>query len=521
MRKLRKLDINSLIFACYLFAVWAIYIFVNHFDYGDSKRHFFLSISVCFAIVFPLAIFIIRLVRKITLNPKIHQYQRHVWCGLIAAFFTINLLIFLIWYAAYFPGRFVGGPLSQYAQAVTGEYNDWHPVLHTLIFFTLPLKLTGKAASIVLFQVIYFAAVLTYFSVSICRYFGIKVALIANAYIILNPFTGAIAMFPWKDIGFAIVALFIATSVFNIYFSKSEYLKTTRNLVLFVIMLALCTIFRHNAILYTLFVIIGVWSYSGRKLGARIALLTLVLIIGVKGPLYIALGVHYAGKRNAEIMGVPLTIMANVAKEGTDGLSQPAIDFIFSIATEEQYKEYYITGNFNSIKWNGVDLSIVEQTGIIDILFMTGECIVKQPVSSAKAFFTLTDMVYALGGKNDYEIFPKVAENNYGIEYRGNQELVKLLDNYKLVFKNTPLKFFTYIGSTVFLMLAFILGRCSFFRKSDWKKILLCIPILIYDFGTMLLLTGLDLRFFFVSFLVCPIVILIALDEQNVERQDL
>lgn len=513
--KTRKVDGNSLLFACYFFMVWAIYIFVNRYEYGSSKMVLLLSILGSLAIVFPLAVFIIQLVRKIKLDRKERCYRRTVWIGLAVAFFGCNLLPLLIWFAAYFPGVFSPDSISQYNQAILGQYNDWHPFLHTFVFFTIPLKLTGQAASIVLFQVVYFAVLLSCFSISICRYFGVRAALTANLYIILNPYTGSIAMYPWKDVGFAMMALLIATGVFHIYFSESRWLAKPGNLILFGTALVLCTIFRHNAILYTLPVLTAVCLYSGRVLGIRLALLVLALMIVIKGPVYSAFGVEKPADRHTETMGMPLTIMANVAKEGTDKLSRPTVDFLFGIATKEQYKENYWLGNFNNLKWSGINTDIIEQTEVMDILAMTGECILKYPAVSGKAFFALTDMVYGLDGAIDGEPSLRITENSYGIVYKGNRMLANLLENYRWAFRSSPLRYFRYIGSTVFFMLAVLLGRCSLSRKSDWKKILLCIPILIYDFGTMLLLTGDDSRFFFASFLVCPAVILIALDAKR------
>lgn len=503
-----------MLFACYFSTVWAIYIFVHPPTNGSGKIPFLLSILGCFAITFPLAFFIIHLVRKIKFDAKERRYGRNVRIGLAAAFFGSNLLLLLIWFAAYFPGAFSPDSIVQYNQAVSGQYNDWHPFLHTFFFFTIPLKLTGQAASIVLFQVVYFAMALSYANISICRYFGARVAVIADLYIILNPYTGSVAMYPWKDVGFSMLALFIAACVFNIYFSKSGWLEKPQNLFVFGLALVLCTIFRHNAILYTLPVVVAVCFYSGRVLGSRLALFALVWLIVVRGPVYSAFEVEKPAERHTETMGVPLTIMANVAKERTDGLSRKTVDFLFSIATKERY-EKYVLGNFNSIKWIGINTDIVEQTGIMDILSMCWECILKYPVYSAKAFFALTDMVYALDGEIEGDVSPGIERNDYGIEYKGIGALAVLLDNLKWTFDSSPLRYFRYIGSTVFLMLAFILGRCSLSQKSGWQKILLCIPILIYDFGTMLLLTGPDSRFFFASFLVCPIVLLIALGEKR------
>jgi hypothetical protein len=56
-----------------------------------------------------------------------------------------------------------------------------------------------------------------------------------------------------------------------------------------------------------------------------------------------------------------------------------------------------------------------------------------------------------------------------------------------------------------------MLARCDIKDKDGRRRLLMCLPILAYDFGTMLLLTWADARFFFITYPVCPVVVLIAL----------
>ena len=60
-------------------------------------------------------------------------------------------------------------------------------------------------------------------------------------------------------------------------------------------------------------------------------------------------------------------------------------------------------------------------------------------------------------------------------------------------------------------MLAFMLGRSRLNSGSDWKRLHQCLPIFVHDYGTMLLLTGDDLRFFYLTYLLCPVIILLML----------
>ena len=76
--------------------------------------------------------------------------------ALFARIFIISITVLLIYYIACYPGLFSPDSIEQSQQALGKiNYNDWHPALHTLLFFTLPLKLTsGWMGSIVLLQII-------------------------------------------------------------------------------------------------------------------------------------------------------------------------------------------------------------------------------------------------------------------------------------------------------------------------------------------------------------------------------
>ena len=218
MKKNTKLDLNSILFALYHFAVWAIYLFVHRYSYGGSKIDFVFSLMGIFLITVPASFLLLKYISKLSIKDTELRWSRKGKFGLISIFFCLNLIVLLVWFVAYFPGGFSPDSINQYEQAISDNYNDWHPFLHTVLFFSIPLKLAGNPSAIVLFQIVAFAGILAYCAVSISRHFGIKIALFSNAYIVLNPYTGSIAVYPWKDVGFAMVALFIAVCIFNIYY---------------------------------------------------------------------------------------------------------------------------------------------------------------------------------------------------------------------------------------------------------------------------------------------------------------
>ena len=120
-------------------------------------------------------------------------------------FYLIPLAVFLFYFIACYPGGWSDDSFNQYTQAIQNQYSDWHPALHTLLAFKLPLTLTGGwVGSVVLLQTLCFCGAIGYACQVIRKHFGVLPAVLAMVWILLNPMVMMTAMHPWKDVGFAI-----------------------------------------------------------------------------------------------------------------------------------------------------------------------------------------------------------------------------------------------------------------------------------------------------------------------------
>lgn len=506
---IQKSSINTLLLGIYLFVVWSIYLFVNFYDGISNMISFLGLLLLCAIMVFFISRAIMSLISKIP-SAQSTEFTRKKKIMSYCVFFLVSFGILFFWYMAYYPGAFSSDSLGQYTQAITGNYDDWHPVWHTLLFFTLPLTITGKAASIIFFQIIYFSLVLGYLALCAYQFFNVKAAVIALAYILLNPCTGCIAMYPWKDAAMAITVLWSMVCVAKIYFTKGQWGEQKGRVLLAAFVLANATLFRHNAILFTLPMVLALFFQLNRKKWVGLALLFFAFIFIVKVPMYSAMHVGKPGYRKVETLGLPLTVIGNVTKEYPQVLDEETSAFVHRLAAQEVWEEYYICGCFGSIKGK-IDKNVIEETNPLDILSMMLRCFKAAPQSSCKAFFMLTDMVYAIEGPIEGDFSPGIEVNELGIAYKGIETFKVFLQWYKQTVTATVFKYIRYIGISILIMAAFILNRSDLRKWNDWKRILLCVPIFIYDFGTMLLLMSADARFFYASFLACPAVVLIML----------
>lgn len=511
--------VNFFIFFLYMLCVWSIYLFVNYYDMlknlQESKMLFIWLFILCFVIVLPISMAMFMCVMKIpSIKCRMHLSKKKK-CYIFAMFFSICLVILFIYYLAYYPGAFSPDSLGQWGQVSEGKYNDWHPVWHTILFFAIPLKLTEDYSLIVVFQIIYFSLILGYMVVCIAENSNMWASIAAFCFIVLNPYTGCIVMYPWKDVAFGITSLWAMVITYNIYVSKGEWVKKGR-IMLLAFVLVNVTLFRHNGILLSGMMLVALLFEMDRKKWRFLLLLLILLLFLVKGVLYSSLGVEKPGQRRMEMVGLPLTIIANVTKECPDRLDEEMKNFVYQMASQKDWEAKYICGDFNSIKWQGDVFSaeIIEKTSTMNILKMTARCFQIAPMESFKALFMLTDLVYSIEGDLEYDAKPETA-----VTYNGNQVITTFLQCYKEIFRNTILKYGGSVGVSILIMVAVILGRSDLRSWKDWKRIFICLPIFTYDFGTMLLLTGADLRFFYVTFLLCPLIILILL--QDNEREEM
>ena len=84
------------------------------------------------------------------------------------------------------------------------------------------------------------------------------------------------------------------------------------------------------------------------------------------------------------------------------------------------------------------------------------------------------------------------------------------MEKYHSVIRLKGFNFFRKLGFALLMLVIAVLSRLGWSSLKDWKKIIPCIPIIAYAFGTILLLSGHDARFFYIVFTVSPIVFIMA-----------
>lgn len=503
---LKRMDIAAGILTLYVCVVWFAYLFLN----VTTKKSYLLAMMILIAVVSYLVLkWGTERIRKIPCSENT-DLKRTEKIQIFTVSAAITLAVMLLYFLAYSPGSFSWDSITQFEQVITGKYNDWHPVWHTFLFFTIPYKLFGKPSAIVILQLLYFSLLMGYLSITICEICSKKAAAVTLAYLLLNPYTGYTMLYPWKDIAFAMGGLFCTIMALRLITKKKNAAKNWK-LIVFGIVLASTTIFRHNAVLYTAPLLLLLILRLNKETWIKILIFFLAAFFFIKGPVYHILDVEKPDQRVEESMGLPLTIIGNVVKETPEAMDQELSDFVYAIAPQEMWDQYYYCGSFNSIKWKGIDTTVVEEKGYLGMLRLMFKCFRLSPAASFRAFFALTDIVYGFETGLEGDNKPLIAENTYGIAYAGgsmHQTLSGFLESYAGFVNNSVFRYLRTYGIVLLAILFVGLGRLSFKSWKSWKKAFMMVPILAYDFGTMLFLTGADSRFFFITFLTAPLIMI-------------
>jgi hypothetical protein len=443
------------------------------------------------------------------------NYRHSAVLAIAVALFTFAVL--LVCQFGHFPGGMSEDTVNQYLQA-SGEsiYTNWHPVLHTLLFFTLPIKAGCSLGGIVSLQLLYFSAAFGYL-IYVLHSNGCKTVyvLALSFYICLNPFIESYLMYPWKDHGLTIFAMLLMGYSIQTILSKGNWLKSIRNLILFSIVTVVCAFMRHNAVLFTapLYIITLAYSCKFKKL-CIISIGTVVLSICFVQGLYTVLDVQAPNRRTVETIGLPMTIICNVIQKNPESLPEETRQVMYTFANPETYTTQYYTGNFNRIKQQ-LDLAKLDQLSYGTVFRFTWQCFSRAPKESFEALAKLTSLVWGIDA-NGYLAPARILENNWGISEASSPFLKELVTQVQSFFSTVAGRIlFGCYGLEILIMLVvaavqFAHGRTSFFH---------ILPLFCYDFGTMLLLMGPDYRFFLLNIpLWIPVIFLMLKDDRTFSK---
>jgi hypothetical protein len=420
-------------------------------------------------------------------------------------------IILLLSLAASFPGGKSPDTESQWGQVHTFNFSDWHPVIHTLLIW-LTTRIIDHYAFVVFVQITVFSAGVGYLVATLeSRGFSKRHLLTAGLFIILNPYTMNIMMYPWKDLALTVLLTYTTIMVINIYYSDGLWFSNYGNMALFALTTGIASIVRHNGFFFTVpLYILVIVLYSKRGIKALFSVvLAVLLIFFVKVPLYNMLNVTHPSQTYRESVGIPMTILGDSLVKNPSRLPPEAKEFLNTIATDEEWREKYSPGNYNSIKFVSRASDIVETIPPKTLLKWVLQTCINAKHEAFHAFCDVTAIVWDIFRDGTLINNPGPGNNNI---------ITRILHVCFMGYSGLCLAFpvisplFTNVG---LLMLLLLVTGIFALSRNGVTVLPLVVPSVCYNLGTMLLLCGDDIRFFHFNVVITLPLILVLLTKRN------
>ena len=449
------------------------------------------------------------------------QKNTFIICSsIIFAVLIINLL-------AHYPGGISGDSLDQWNQVQTGNFNNWHPAIHTMIIWLIT-RIVPFYSFFICFQILCFSILSGYMAATI-EAWGIKKrwVIIFMITIISTQTTRNIMLYPWKDTAFTVLVLCLSVYMVNIVLSRGLWLTKWYNTSALAVVGALASIIRHNSFFFTVPLgILLITFYTKSTRNTIIAVISSILVVlGITNILYPLANVTYPTNQTyVESVRLPMTILSGVMVNKPEALDQQTKEFLLKIVDEQEWMKTYKSGNFNSIEWYFDTTDIISEIPPGDLIMMTLRAIINAPMTSLREFIALTRMVWS---PLDWRNISVITDE--GINALSDNELV-FMQQIRAVgqvinsFFNAAFWLFTpssILGSIgLHMTTLLVIGVYSINRNMGVKGLFLIIPSVMYNLGTMLLLGGPDYRFFhFNTVVTLPLIIALLASSKHNEDQ--
>lgn len=214
---------------------------------------------------------------------------RFEWLGYAMPCFVVWTLYLL----AFWPGTMGPDSLEQWEETLTGRFSDWHPAFHTLNIWLIN-RLWVSPASVASAQILALGSMAGW-GLTAFRRLGTPRSILwgVSLFFALSPVNGLMAVTLWKDIPYSVSVLMLTLLLIRIADSNGEWLLRPGAWMMLAFVVFLVASYRYNGIISgfgTLFVLFIPYLRFWRRLTLALVL-SLVLFVGLRGPLYALLDV--------------------------------------------------------------------------------------------------------------------------------------------------------------------------------------------------------------------------------------
>ena len=421
---------------------------------------------------------------------------------------ALALLVLGFAFLSCYPGGVSYDAANQWQQAQSGQFNNWHPVFHTLLIW-LVTRVYQHYGFVVLVQIAGFSLALGYAAASVRRTGAPRWLCLSCAGLaaLMEPVRNTM-MYVGKDNAMTMGCLLLFGQTVQLIRTRGAWLSKIRNALCFGLALAFTTLVRQNGFLLTLplgALAIGCYFRRQKKGILAGALCCLGCLVLIQGGLYSQLDIVYPDNTLEEAVGLPMTLLCNARQQEPGLLDGETRAFLDSLADEEGWQNTYHRSDYNSIKFTFFREKIQSRTAA-ELLSMAARTAAADPRLAFETFNEVTGLVWDVSGQDrsyqrvtnsgDLDIAQKVSHPVHAVGQAVTEFLSAPLEF-------LPLRWLS--RNTGAQLLLLLLATLWALYHGGTERLLPVLPLLCYCLATMLLLCGQDARFFSFAAALTPL----------------
>ena len=481
------------------------------FNRSNVLENIFIFIIATF-IVFILGLLIFKLIYKsIVFSDNTRVVDKKIFWKV----FTIIVSIWCLYLIAYFPGFMSPDSIDQWNQAVTSNYNDWHPVIHTLIIKLL-MSIWNNPALYSIVQIIVSSLIFAY-SMAFLSKRGVRdsIILIISVLYAFSPSNAVYSITMWKDIPYSYLLLLLTTYIADMICNKHSFWEKS-NLFLGIILFLTCTMRHNGVVVYVLSILFILYFTIKNRLNIVKPLLTVLFSITIlvlyKGPVFKKLEVTPNPKGlkfNAPIHGI--ASLVHHEKDLSDETKELLEDIMPLSAWNELFYYYstnpYLFGNDYPFLEN------ISQKSSKDVISIYLKNLIQYPSYIIKDRLAGTDVVWSvlpLTGSYNYRYETNgIVQNDIGLVQQNNF-LTKFINKILTISYKTKLFDVIFWRGGVYLVILLYLSFYIYFF-ADRESIWIFMPAIGNTISLFLSMSTQDYRYVWYLPILCVFIMLYTL----------
>lgn len=422
----------------------------------------------------------------------------------------------------YYPGVMLADSFSQWSQARSLTFQDWHPVIHT--WFTMFItNFWYSPAAVAIVQIVLLSFVIGY-ALSLFKEYGVsKNKLIILSFVIaILPEIPLMSICMFKDIMYCFFITFLSVLMIRIYFEGGKLLLNKGFCIALFIADLGTVFFRHNGIIPGIItlILLAILLKNYRKQVLIILGIVVLIFVIISGPVYKALNVEPTSK--SESMGVLVNAIGRTVKYKGNLINDSDKQKLSEILPFDKWGQDYATNATDYIKF---DKDFKKQKinedvpGFIKLWFNVFKVAPKETI---KSYLYLTNIIWnPVSGVNNTTIVYPMDGNDLGIKSNpilGDTSKL-IVSTYSKVVRGRSIIWKPAIPMYLFLILTVF----CFIKYRNKKMLLIMSPLVFNVLSLAICIPAQDYRYLFANhtiFLVTlPIIFMKEINKKGLENE--